>query len=460
MTHASLPPPSARRYEALVKIASGGTAAVWVGALRGAPDAPLVAIKLPHAHLADDPSFRRALVAEATIASRVHHANVVDVRDVEEDDAGIALVMRYVEGASLSELIRSWSREPPTNAAACAIRVALDTCAGLAVLHDLRDEAGRLLGVVHRDVSPANVLVGIDGVASITDFGLAKPLYAVERTTSEGALRGKLGYMAPEYVRGKDIDRRIDVFAMAVVIWEALAKKRLFRGENDAATLERVQRMDAPPLASVAPELGAAAPALDVVLARALAKDPEARTPTVDALARELEDVARVHGLLATHAEVAASFGPQLRGELEARRERVRAALVGRAPRAAPAAADVTAEPTVRTRMHETRPRRGMAVAAAGVVAIVLAGGALTLARPRARPKAEPIPSASAEAVPSPLASATPIPDAVPDAGAVAQPESKPTAKPSARPRPAASPSAPAEPAGQKKPRPNPYVTP
>ncbi|MBX3264073.1 MAG: serine/threonine protein kinase, partial [Labilithrix sp.] len=274
----------AARHESILKIASGGTAAVWVGIPAGpgdARDAPLVAIKRPHAHLADDPSFRRALVSEATIASSLRHPNVVEVRDIEEDEAGVHLVMRYVEGASLSELIRSWSREPPPSAAACALRVALDTCAGLGALHDLADPTGAPLGLVHRDVSPANVLVGVDGAACITDFGLAKSLYAVERTTSEGALRGKLGYMAPEYVRGKPIDRRIDVFAMGVVVWEALAQKRLFRGENDGDTLERVLTLTPPTLADLAPELGAAAAALDAALARALAKDPAARTGSV-----------------------------------------------------------------------------------------------------------------------------------------------------------------------------------
>ncbi len=479
---ASLPAATARarRYEALAKIASGGTAAVWVGAPRGAA-APLVAIKRPHAHLADDPSFRKALVAEAVIASRVQHPNVVDVRDVEEDDDGIQLVMRYVEGASLSEMIRSWSREPPPRAAACALRIALDTCAGLAALHDLRDEAGRLLGVVHRDVSPANVLVGIDGVASITDFGLAKPLYAVERTTSEGALRGKLGYMAPEYVRGKDIDRRIDVFAMGVVVWEALAKKRLFRGENDAATLERVQRMSAPSLASVAPELGPAAGALDAVLARALAKDPEARTATAEALAHELEEVAHTFGLLATHEEVAASFGPTLQAELETRRARVRKGLEARASGAAPLSADVSGprasvaptvpplradavEPTVKV----PKPSRAAPVLVAiGLVSAVLAAGVVAWRR---TPPVErtPTPAASAPIAPPPSAPPFTFPPEPPpgitvSAAPPAPPSSSPPAAPRARPAPRATASAvpaPSDVPGYKKPRPNPYDRP
>ena len=320
-------PRAPRRYEPLLKIASGGTAAVYVGAATGALGfRQLVAIKRPHAHLADDPAFCAALVEEARIASKLHHANLVDVRDVEVDESGIQLVMDYVEGASLSELIRSWSKEPPVRGEAVALRIVLDACEGLGALHELTGDDGEPLGLVHRDISPANVLVGLDGVARIADFGLAKPLLAVERTTSEGALRGKLGYMAPEYIRGRSIDRRIDVFAMGIVLWEVLARKRLFRGENDGDTLDRVQTMAPPLLADVAPQLGAAGVALDAVIARAVAKDPDARLASVAELARELEKVVRAHDLGATHGDVRESFPPALRAELDDRRRRVQSA--------------------------------------------------------------------------------------------------------------------------------------
>ena len=320
------------KYERLLKIASGGTASVWVGSAAGAMGfRQLVAIKRPHAHLADDAAFRAALVEEAKIAARLRHANAVDVRDVEVDETGIQLVMDWVEGGSLSDLIRGWSSDTPRRAAAVAIRVVLDACQGLDALHELTDDHGKALGCVHRDVSPANVLVGLDGVGRITDFGLAKPLLAVERTTSEGALRGKLGYMAPEYIRGKGFDRRVDVFAMAIVLWEALARKRLFRGENDADTLNRVQRQTAPSLAFAAPWVGEAGEALDALLSRGLAKDPDARITTIAAFAEELEAIARANDLLASHAEVREAFPATLRAELEERRRQI-AALGTREP--------------------------------------------------------------------------------------------------------------------------------
>lgn len=334
-----------RRYSPLVKIASGGTATVFVGTASGDLGfKQLVAIKQPHAHLAEDPAFVQALLDEAKIASKLHHANVVDVRDVEADESGVQLVMDYVEGASLSDMVRSWIKERPARATAIAIRTVLDACEGLRAVHDLTGDDGEPLGLVHRDVSPANVLVGLDGVSRIADFGLARPLRVVERTTSEGALRGKLGYMAPEYVRGKEIDRRVDVFAMGIVAWEVISRKRLFRGENDAATLEALQREEAPPLTESAPDLPeATAKALHAVIARALVKDPEGRFPTIHAFAEALEAVAKEHDLLATHAEVRASFGAELKEKLDARRKAVREAESASASASAPASASASA---------------------------------------------------------------------------------------------------------------------
>lgn len=485
--------PTPRRYEPLLKIASGGTAAVYVGAATGALGfRQLVAIKRPHAHLADDPAFCAALVEEARIASRLHHANLVDVRDVEVDESGIQLVMDYVEGASLSELIRSWSKEPPARGEAMALRIVLDACEGLGALHELTGDDGAPLGLVHRDISPANVLVGLDGVARIADFGLAKPLLAVERTTSEGALRGKLGYMAPEYIRGKSIDRRIDVFAMGIVLWEVLARKRLFRGDNDGDTLERVQTMAAPLLAEVMPALGAAASALDGVIARAVAKDPDARLASVAELARELEKVVREHDLGATHGDVRESFPPALRAELDDRRKRVQSATEASTsqspalvpsqpppsvmpsqpppalvPSQPPLAASAVIEPTLRSQaVVATVPAAGARSHRGVVAVVVLAAVAGAVAFVATRSSGSAVPAAGAPHVvasevrplsgdvrardlasgaASEAASASSAPSAT---GRAAHPGGRPPAR-----------STSSEP-GKKPPRPNPYVSP
>ena len=209
------------RYEPLVKIASGGMATVHLGAMRGELGfRQLVAIKRPHQHLLDDEAFRSTLMTEARLAASIHHANVVAVRDIETFGDSVQLVMDYIAGASLGDLILAWSKDDgPRLAPSVAVRVVLDACAGLHAAHELADDAGKSLGLVHRDVSPQNILVGVDGLARVADFGIAKCADVSGAPTTRGSLKGKVGYMAPEYVRGMDLDRRADVFALGVVLW-------------------------------------------------------------------------------------------------------------------------------------------------------------------------------------------------------------------------------------------------
>lgn len=313
------------RYVPLVKIASGGMATVYVGTLRGDLGfRRLVAIKRPHPHLAEDPEFRAALLEEAHVAARVQHANVVGVQDVEVAGDDVQLVMDYVEGATLAQLLSAASKRGEKLPARVALRIGIDACAGLAAVHEARDEHGAPLGLVHRDVSPQNLLIGLDGLARLSDFGTAKSALAGRPSTTQGTLKGKLAYMAPEYVGRGRLDLRVDVFAMGVVLWEALAGKRLFRGANDADTLDRVQREEAPPLREVAPELDAR---LDEAVARALRKRPEDRWPSADAFGAALAEIAQDGKLLASHAEVARAVREAVEPDLETRRTAVRARL-------------------------------------------------------------------------------------------------------------------------------------
>lgn len=307
--------PAGSRYELLFKLASGGMASVYVGRLRGAGGFwRLVAIKKAHAHLMEDRSFRRMLVEEARLASRIHHPNVVPVLDVEQVDDHLLLVMDYIEGASLSELLAARPSQPlPPR---LAVRVALDACAGLHAAHELKDASGQPLHIVHRDVSPQNLLVGVDGVARLTDFGIAKSAFQ-GATTTTGALKGKLAYMAPEYVDGKPPDQRSDVFGLGVVIWEALSNRRLFRGDSEVDTLKRVVEARAPLLSSVAPWVGAE---LDPVLTAALAKDPDERFASAKALGTALEIAARRADLLGSAEEVGAHVRALFEQTLEERR--------------------------------------------------------------------------------------------------------------------------------------------
>jgi serine/threonine-protein kinase len=235
----------------------------------------------------------------------------------------IRLVMDYIEGASLGELLVASSRAGERLPVRVVMRVVLDACAGLHAAHELVDEKGRAVGLVHRDVSPQNLLIGVDGATRVSDFGVAKA--TATATTHSGSLKGKLAYMSPEYVQGRAIDRRVDVFAIATVAWEALAGKRLFRGENDVDTAQRILSRDAPPLSKEVPELAA----FDGVLETALAKNPDGRFSTTQAFASALESVAQTHNLVAGHAEVAAIVKKLAEPQLESRRAQVRDKLAG-----------------------------------------------------------------------------------------------------------------------------------
>jgi serine/threonine-protein kinase len=317
---AAIHPSPPTRYRPLVKIGSGGMATVHAGVETDSET--LVAIKRPHQHLIDDPGFHKSLLGEAKVASALDHPNVVRVRDIEHLEDCVQLVMDYVEGATLGELLVHASRGGPSLPPRVAVRIVLDACAGLAALHELRDQrSGSALGFVHRDVSPQNILVGRDGRARITDFGLAKCSATSEQTTTQGTLKGKLGYLAPEVVRGARADHGADVFAAGVVFWEALAEKRLFRGSNDADTIERVVRAAIPKLDDRVPE------AVARVLERALERDPAARFANAKELEAALSVAAEESGFVATPSQVAAHVEEAFGALLEQRRSEIARAL-------------------------------------------------------------------------------------------------------------------------------------
>jgi serine/threonine protein kinase len=337
-------------------------ATVYVGTVRGALGfRQLVAIKKPHAHLLVDKSFRQELVTEARLASLLHHANVVDVRDVEATEDEVSLVMDYVEGASLGELLQAAAESGRPIAPGVAVRIVLDACAGLHAAHELADERGRPLRLVHRDISPQNLLVGLDGVTRVADFGVAKFDRKPGMATTDGNLKGKLAYMAPEYVRVQSIDRRLDVFAMGVVLWEALTGERLFRGQDQADTKQRVLHHVAPLISQVVPKVGLA---LDGVVETALAKSPDDRFDNAAAMAAALESSARAAGLLAGPREVIDLVKTSVGDRLDERRALIRARLahepsvasaeieppaVGHAPADAPLQSTPSTERTERT---------------------------------------------------------------------------------------------------------------
>lgn len=313
--------PDEARYECLVKIASGGMATVYVGRLRGLHGfSRLVAVKRAHAHLVDDPELRRALIAEAKLASRLHHPNVCGVLDIDEPRDELLLVMDYVEGASLAQLGSIAQKRGILLPPAAAVRIVLDLCAGLHVAHELRGDDGEPLHIVHRDVSPQNVLVGVDGLSRIADFGVAKWSEATHATTTAG-VKGKFAYMAPEYIQHRQVDRRVDVFAIGVTLWEALTGRRLFRGDSEMETMMLVVTTAPQAPSEVEPR---ATQAFDEVIAKALDKDPAQRYATASELGAAIESAARQAGIEPSHDAVATTVRDLYGDVLDARKQVLR----------------------------------------------------------------------------------------------------------------------------------------
>ncbi len=310
------------RFELIAELASGGMATVFLARLSGvAGFQRLVAIKRLHPHLADDHDFIEMFLDEARLAARLHHPNVVPILEIGESETGYYLVMEYVEGDTLAHLMARSAQSGKPLPTKVAVRTALDALAGLDAAHELTDDEGKPLEIVHRDVSPQNILVGVDGSAKITDFGVARAASRLT-TTKSGQLKGKLSYMAPEQARGKGIDRRSDVFAMGIVLWELLARKRLFKGDGEADTLNKVINDPISNLRDVNPEVSEA---LAAVCMKALERDMDARWPTAAAFADALETAAIASGVMGSHRDVAAHLDAVIGTDISQQRDAVRA---------------------------------------------------------------------------------------------------------------------------------------
>ncbi|ATB37986.1 hypothetical protein CYFUS_003412 [Cystobacter fuscus] len=271
------------KYVVKSKLAEGGMAEIYLATARG-PEGfeKEVVIKRVRSFLSDDEGFVRMFIQEARLASRLNHANVVQIFDFDKHEDSYYLAMEYVRGTSLWNL-RKRCREkgiriPPVLVAYIGSQVA----AGLHYAHRTRSPEGETLGLVHRDVTPHNVLLSFDGAVKLTDFGIAK---AGNKLTQPGVLKGKFAYMAPEQARGEEVDARTDVFALGVVLWEMLTGGRLFDGESDVAVLRAVQESVIVPPARLNPDVPEG---LDEVVCTALEREPAARYQSAGELERAL----------------------------------------------------------------------------------------------------------------------------------------------------------------------------
>jgi serine/threonine protein kinase len=304
----STPPPSPLapgfrldRYELVCPIAEGGMASVWIARQTGRHGfKKLVAIKTILPKHAADPRFQRMFLDEARIASRIEHVHVAQILDVGEQHDVTYLVMEYVDGDSLTRLQRALERKNARIPLGVALRIMADVAGGLHAAHELRDDAGHPLGVVHRDVSPQNVLVSTMGVAKLIDFGIAKARDRLAHDTHADQLKGKVAYMAPEQALGGAIDRRADVWAVGAVLYDLLAGRPPFEGDNDVQKLFGLAKGQPP-----APLPGTVPAPVAAVVARALSHRADQRFATAAEMQQALERAMVEAGASTTSTAVA-----------------------------------------------------------------------------------------------------------------------------------------------------------
>jgi tRNA A-37 threonylcarbamoyl transferase component Bud32 len=272
------------RYRTVLPLGQGGTADVHLAVAEGpAGFRKLVVLKVLKRTLSHDPELREMFLREARLAARLQHPNIVQTYEVLDQGRAPVIVMEYLDGQPLSQLIvrgREVGFTLPLQ-----LRVLIDALGGLHAAHQLRDFDGTPLGVVHRDVSPHNLFVTVEGQSKVLDFGIAKLDRSIVET-EVGAIKGKIRYMAPEQLRGETLDRRADLYAAGVILWEALVGERMWKGVDENEIRARVSAGDLPRPPSLRTDTPAT---LDRICHRALAHDPRARPATALALADELE---------------------------------------------------------------------------------------------------------------------------------------------------------------------------
>ncbi len=281
------------KYLLVERLGRGGMAEVWKAKILGpAGFQRTVVVKRILPHLVEDPHFVQMFVSEARLSARLSHANIVHVYELGDVDGEYFICMEYVRGRDVVSVMRAHLMRsvPPPGLAAFVVR---EVCRALAYAHALTDDDGRPLRLIHRDVSPSNVMLSFDGSVKLLDFGIAKALSEVgENKTQTGTLKGKFGYMSPEQVEGREIDHRTDLFAAGIVLHEILTGRRLFKGQTDIQTIAMVREAKVQPPSTFNPQIS---PELDRVVMKALARNTEERYQRCDEMAYELDAV--VHQL-------------------------------------------------------------------------------------------------------------------------------------------------------------------
>jgi len=323
-------------YELLLRIGRGGMATVWVARERAqdSRNDRLVAVKVMLTELADESEFVKMFLDEVRLVRSIRHPNVVDVYDVGEHDGMMWMAMEWVEGESLHTVIAEAGKRraiPPE----LAVRIISDAAAGLHAAHELRDVDGSLRGVVHRDISPHNILIGTNGAVKLVDFGVAKAVGRISEATRAGQLKGKFGYMSPEQALGKGVDRRSDIFSLGIVLFELTTSRRLFRGEHDIETMRLVISGAIPKPSLIDPKYPLE---LERIVLKALERNVSARYQTAAELEHDLHAYLKSERLIVPQSGVAAILKRVVFERIEQRRKAVRASLKALSSGAVPTA--------------------------------------------------------------------------------------------------------------------------
>ena len=332
---------------------------VWAARVKGTRGfQKIVAVKTMLSKLSEDAQFEQMFLDEASLASQIRHPNVVEISDLGEQDGVLYLAMEWIDGVPLNQLMKT-AKATGGVPLPIAVRIVMNACAGLHAAHELRDAKGQLIGLVHRDVSPQNILVTYDGVSKVVDFGVAKATAMGGSATVAGQLKGKVSYMAPEQVRGEAIDRRVDVFAMGIVLYALTTGKHPFRRESEAATMYTIASDEA----VIAPRkfVPDYPPTLESVLLKALAKDKNARFASASEFQRALDQCLPV----AERANTDEDVGVFIRKLFGHKREESRAALADALALADKSRPDIIANPLTQSQ-RRSRAEVGMNAAAFG----------------------------------------------------------------------------------------------
>ena len=309
----SSPAPHLGRYTLLRSLGAGGMAELFLARADGIEGfAKLVALKRILPHKASNERFVRMLLNEARLVAGLDHPNIAQVHDIGLEHGEYFFAMEYVHGQDLARVLARATHHKLH--LENALHIAVGLCAGLHCAHTARDNTGRPLGIVHRDVSPSNVLVSYQGAVKLVDFGVAKAATLVSETR-EGVIKGKYGYMSPEQCLGDTLDRRSDVFAVGILLWEMTVGRRLYMFKGELASLQRIVYVDAPrPSKFVAhyPEQ------LEHIVMRALARDPRQRYQSAEQLQLDLEQFALDHRLAISAVSMAIEMKTLFRDQVEA----------------------------------------------------------------------------------------------------------------------------------------------